>query len=92
MKKFLLPLLVLALLCVSMAALAENQGAITLEVKTAKLPVYAADDPYLAGFRAEAADDLPVLLLPVKKNVQLQIVQGSKETTELLRKEKLVLK
>lgn len=72
MKKFLLPLLVLALLCVSMAALAENQGAITLEVKTAKLPVYAADDPYLAGFRAEAADDLPVLLLPVKKNVQLQ--------------------
>ena len=41
-------------------------------MKTAKLPVYAADDPYLAGFRAEAADDLPVLLLPVKKNVQLQ--------------------
>ena len=50
MKKILLPLLVLALLCMSMAALSEGDEAITLEVNTAKLPVYAADDPYTAGF------------------------------------------
>ena len=76
MKKIVLPLLVLALLCMSMAVLAEGNEGITLEVNTAKLPVYAADDPYLAGFRTEtepAGDALPVLLLPVKKNMQMQV-------------------
>ena len=74
MKKVLLPLLVLVMLCVSMAALAEENEAITLTLNTAKLPVYAEDDPYLAGFRTEQAENtLPVLLLPVKKNLQLQV-------------------
>ena len=77
MKKILLPLLVLALLCMSMAALSEGDGALTLEVNTAKLPVYAADDPYVAGFRGDSdqteENRLPVLLLPVKKSLQVQV-------------------
>ena len=76
MKKILLPLLVLALLCMSMAAVSEGAEAITLEVNTAKLPVYAADDPYEAGFMGnpDMAEEnrLPVLLLPVKKSLQIQ--------------------
>lgn len=77
MKKILLPLLVLALLCMSMAALSEGDEAITLEVNTAKLPVYAADDPYTAGFMGNPElteeNKLPVLLLPVKKSLQMQV-------------------
>ena len=75
MKKILLPLLVLVLLCVSMAALAEEKETITLELNAVKLPVYPADDPYPAGFRSEQAEEntLPVLLLPVKKSLQLQV-------------------
>ena len=75
MKKILIPLLVLALLCLSVCALAEGNDAIGLEVKTEKLPVYASDDPYPAelGLSEQAAEELlPVLVLPVKKSVQIQ--------------------
>jgi uncharacterized protein YjdB len=72
MKKILIPLLALTLLCVSLGAAAEGQEAITLELNTAKLPLYAADDPYLDGL-ADPAGTLPVLVLPVKKSWQLQV-------------------
>lgn len=75
MKKLLVPLLVLALLCVSAAVLAEG-NAITISVNTATLPVYEADDPYLEGFgmKEQPEDDvLPVLILPVKKNLVLPV-------------------
>ena len=76
MKKALISILVLMLLCMSLTALAEGDEAVTLEVKTENLPVYAADDAYAAGFRAGAeqaeANTLPVLLVPVNKSVQLQ--------------------
>ena len=75
MKKILIPLLALVLLCVSLNALAEGSEAITLEVNTGKLPVYAADDSYTAAFRAEGGqtdNTLPILLIPVKKNLQIQ--------------------
>ena len=73
MKKTLISILVLMLLCVSVNALAESSEAITLEVNTAKLPYYAADDAFAAGFRAGTAENtLPVLLIPVKKGVQVQ--------------------
>ena len=71
MKKILIPLLVLMLLCMSIGALAEGQEAVTLEVNTAKLPLYAADDPYLNGLAEQGS--LPVLVLQVKKSLQLSV-------------------
>ena len=71
MKKMLVPLLVLVLLCMSMAALAEGGDTITLELNTAKLPVYAAGDPFLNGLTEQT--DLPVLVMPVRKAYQLQV-------------------
>ena len=59
MKKILIALLVLALLCVSLAALAEDE--ITLQLNTSKVQVYAADDPYLKGLTAEGGT-LPVIV------------------------------
>lgn len=72
MKKLLIPLLVLVLLCGSLAALAEGSNAVTLELNTAKLPVYAADDPSLEGLTA-GGDGLQVLLLSVKRSLTLQV-------------------
>ena len=77
MRKILIPLLVLALLCAGLCALAEGNEAIGLEVKTGKLPVYASGDPVPAqlGLSVQAGEeDLPVLVLAVKKGVQLQTV------------------
>ena len=72
MKRILVLLLAAAMLLGSVAALAEGGDAITLELKTAKLPLYAADDPYLEGLTA-AGDGLQVIVLSVKKGVQLQV-------------------
>ena len=72
MKKLLIPLLVLILLCGSLAALAEGSNAVTLELNTAKLPVYAADDPYLEGL-SSGGDNLQVILLSVKRFLTLQV-------------------
>lgn len=76
MKKFLFPLLVLAVLLVSLSAAAFAEGEnITVEISNeAKLPLYAADDPYVSMLRhgAQQEDSLPVLVVPVKKSVQLQ--------------------
>ena len=58
MKKILLPLLVLALLCMGLTAAAEGNDAITLEVNTGKIAVYAADDPYLAGLTDQADGEI----------------------------------
>ena len=79
MKKILVPLLVLALVFLGAAATAAADEAITLEVNTAKLPLYAADDPYLAGFGMSAQPEgeaLQVLVLQVKKSLQLQAKIG----------------
>ena len=70
MKRFLIPLLVLALLCAGLSAHAE-EDAITLELNTTRLPLYAAGDPYLSGLTEQT--DLPVLVLPVKKSWQLSV-------------------
>ena len=70
MKKILIALLVLALLCVSLAALAEDE--ITLQLNTSKVQVYAADDPYLKGLTAEGGT-LPVIVVPVKRSFSLQV-------------------
>ncbi len=72
MKKMLSLLLALAVLCMSMAALAEEGEKVTLELNAAKLPVYAADDPYLNGLTS-AGDGLPVIVLAVKKSLSLQV-------------------
>lgn len=79
MKKMLSLLLALVMLCVSMTALAEESEAISLELNTAKLPVYAADDPYLNGLTS-AGDGLPVIVLAVKKTLQLQVNVLPKKT------------
>ena len=72
MKKMLSLLLALVMLCMSLAALAEEGETVTLELNAGKLPVYAADDPYLNGLTS-AGDGLPVIVLAVKKNVQLHV-------------------
>ena len=75
MRKILIPLLVLMLLCVSAAALADGND-IKLELNTVKLPVYEADDPYLAelGMTEQPEEDvLPVMVLPVRKTLKLQV-------------------
>ncbi|MBQ6061488.1 MAG: Ig domain-containing protein [Clostridia bacterium] len=81
MKKILVPLLVLAMLMISMAALAEGNEAITVELNTARLPVYEADDPTVDLFRAEGAEEntLPVLLVPLKKNLELRVTVMPKD-------------
>ena len=78
MKKILIPLLALMLLCMSMGVLAEGQDeTVTVELNTANLPVYAADDPYLEGM-TDPAEKLPVIVLPVKKTLQLKVTVGPK--------------
>ena len=74
MKKVLVSILALVMLCASLSALAEGNEAVTLEVNTAKLTVYAADDAAAAAFRSgeNAENTLPVLLLGVKKSLTLQ--------------------
>ena len=52
MKRTLISILVLMLFCVSVNALAESGDAITLEVNTARLPYYAAEDAFVKGFFA----------------------------------------
>ena len=81
MKKILVPLLVLAMLMISMAALAEGNEAITVELNTARLPVYEANDPCVDLFRAEGAEEntLPVLLVPLKKNLELRVTVMPKD-------------
>ena len=71
MKKILIPLLVLVMLCVSLAAPAEEET-VSLELNGAKLPVYTADDPYLNGLVSEGGT-LPVIVLSVKKALQLPV-------------------
>lgn len=75
MRKILLPLLALVLLCVCTAVPALGDEAVTLEVNTGKLPVHAAGDPYLAELGAvlPEGETLPVLVLPVKKSQQLKV-------------------
>lgn len=85
MKKILVPLLVLMLLCLSMTALAEGGDAITLELNTSKLPVYASGDPYLEGLTEQT--DLPVLVMPVKKAYQLTV----KVLPQTVKNKKIVL-
>ena len=81
MKKILVPLLVLVLLCVSLAALAEGNEEITVELNTTRLPVYEANDPGVDLFRAEGAEEntLPVLLVPLKKNLELRVTVMPKD-------------
>ncbi len=72
MKKILSLLLALVMLLTGLAALAEGGDTVKLELNAARLPVYAADDPYLNGLNA-GGGTLPVIVLPVKKSIQLQV-------------------
>ncbi len=74
MKKVLVSVLALVMLFTSLSVLAEGNEAVTLEVNTARLTVYAADDANAAAFRTgeNAENTLPVLLLPVKKSLTIQ--------------------
>ena len=91
MKRILLFLLALSLLCMGSCALAEQS--ISLEVvNEARLPLHEAEDPYiqlLRGTETAPTDGLPVLILPVKKNLQIntrilpQSVRNKKVTLEV---------
>ena len=71
MKRILIPLLVLALLCVCAAAPAEENN-VTLELNTAKLQAYAAGDPFLDGLTAEG-NTLPVIVMNVNRSIYPQV-------------------
>ncbi len=72
MKRILVPLLlVLILLVTGAAATAEGNEEITLEVNEEKLTVYEATDPLVAELLAPEGEDLPVLVVPVKKGVKV---------------------
>ena len=71
MKRILIPLLVLALLCVCAAAPAEG-NTVTLELNTAKLQAYAAGDPFLDGLTAEG-NTLPVIVMNVNRSIYPQV-------------------
>ena len=77
MRKIIVTLLALTLLCVCLPALAQGSDAITMEINAEKHPVFAADDPLLTDMLEETEitgeDALPVLLLPVKKTYELQV-------------------
>lgn len=76
MKKILVSLLALCLICAALPALAAG-GAVKLEVNTSKLPVFAANHRVVAGLLEEPAQpedaELPVLVLPVKKSYELKV-------------------
>ena len=72
MKKVLSLLLALVMLCVSLAALAEDGEKIRLKLNTAKVKVYAAGASYLKGL-TKSEDGLSVIVLPVKRSIQLQV-------------------
>ena len=72
MRKVLIPLLALVMLCAGISALAEGEPPISLELNTSKTPAFTADDPYLAGLLSETGDStLPVIVIPVKGEREL---------------------
>ncbi|MBQ4436041.1 MAG: Ig-like domain-containing protein [Clostridia bacterium] len=77
MRKTLVVLLLLALFCACIPAMAEGSEAVSLELNAEKLPVFAADDPLLADMLEETEkageDALPVLLIPLKKSYELNV-------------------
>ena len=52
-----------------------------LEVRTDRLPLYAADDPTVAGLIPEDPEKLPVLLVPEKKSLNLQVTVLPKDAS-----------
>ena len=73
MKKILIPLLVLLLICTGLSAGAEGNEELRLEVNTAKLPVYESSDPFLNGLVSENTEELPVLVIPVQKIFRIPV-------------------
>ena len=53
----------------------------SVEVQTGKLPLYNAADPLIAGLVRPDGEDLPVLVIPVKKNIVLQASVLPKDAT-----------
>ncbi len=79
MKKILVSLLALILLCICTAAPAEESATITMDV----MPVLAPDDPFLqqAGLTApEGTEALPAVTVRMKKAVKLAVTILPKNT------------
>ena len=78
MKKTMGFLLALVLLGVCLAAAAEgNNSDLTPVLNTARVTAYAPDDPCLAGVAEDTGDGMWVVVLPVRKNLQLQFLATS---------------
>ena len=78
MRKLIVPVLVLLMIFICTAALADGNADVTLELKKDKLPVYAAEDPFVAWLlskeatpEAEGIDE--VIILPMKKSLKLNV-------------------
>ena len=76
MKRILILLTALMLLCVGAAAAAGESADVTLEVRSERLPLHAADDPFLEGLVSTEGNTLPVLVLPMQKTLTIQTVVG----------------
>ena len=50
-----------------------DRKAAEVQVQTAKLPLYPADDPLVVPLLQAGGEDLPVLLVSVKKQINLQV-------------------
>ena len=73
MKRILIPLLILLLICTGLSAGAEGTDEIRLEVNTGKMTVYESNDPALNGLISENAEELPVMIIAAKKTFRIQV-------------------
>ncbi len=71
-KKVLIPLLVLAILCVSLVAPAAGET-VRLSLNTGRLMIYKADSSFLSGLISGEDDGLQVIVLSVRKSQKLQV-------------------
>ena len=72
-RRILIPLLVLALLCACLPAMAAGVPAESVKLETGKLKVYDAADPLVADLLAPDGEPLPVLVVPAKKSLSLKV-------------------
>lgn len=84
MRKILVPLLALMLICLSINAFADGDGTVNLDLNKDKLQVYSVSDPYVEGLLSqdnflETNGIKEVLVIPVKKSVKLKVTVSPKK-------------
>lgn len=78
MRKILVPLLALMLICLSINAFADGNGTVNLDLNKDKLQIYSSSDPYVNGLLSqenflETNGIKEVLVIPVKKSAKIKV-------------------